>query len=169
MGPAVWEFCWLIEHESRDDGKVLNGQPFSIQRIAEELGERMETVKANLARLEEQGYIARQRTEIGDVYSFKIRNSKKWRFAGTQNGTVQTHTQMRTQTETLIKPQNCASPARYITNAERRWERNAYFERATRGLNLADVFRLRGAGDPLRPGPGDLPLLGGTIPPKKDE
>jgi hypothetical protein len=75
---SLWEFLWLISHETREGGKVLNGSPITIDRIAKDLGFGIRTVKRHLAHLVEQGYILRSRKTSGDIYSYRIANSKKW-------------------------------------------------------------------------------------------
>lgn len=88
MGPAIWEFCWLISHETRNDGKVFNGEPISVERIARELDEHVNTAQANLIRLCQQGYVLRNRVGAGEKYSYCIQNAKKWKLAGSQNSTL---------------------------------------------------------------------------------
>jgi biotin operon repressor len=78
IGSALWEFLWLISHETREEGKVLNGTPISVHRIAEELGESKRTALRHLDRLEAEGYIIRSRGNSGEIYSYQIANSKKW-------------------------------------------------------------------------------------------
>lgn len=60
-------------------GKVLNGSPISVSRIAEDLGESVVTAKRNLNRLSREGYVIRKRNSSGEVYSYAIAHSKKWR------------------------------------------------------------------------------------------
>jgi DNA-binding Lrp family transcriptional regulator len=80
IGPALWEFEWLIAHETREAGRVLNGAPITAKRIAASLGRHVNTVETNLARLEREKYIERfrQEREPGRPYGYKIVNSKKW-------------------------------------------------------------------------------------------
>jgi DNA-binding transcriptional ArsR family regulator len=86
---------WLISHETREGGKVLNGSPITVGRIARDLGYGIRTVKRHLAHLAEEGYIVRNRQNSGDVYNYTIANSKKWHReavpdmapGGTKNGT----------------------------------------------------------------------------------
>jgi len=70
---------WLIAHETRMQGRVLNGSPVTISRIAGELGESFSTAKRNLNRLSREGYVLRKRNGLGKVYSYSIAHSKKWR------------------------------------------------------------------------------------------
>lgn len=79
MGSAVWAFLWLVSHETREGGKVLNGSPVTAERIASALGQHVETVKHNLGRLEREGYITRFRHHGGLPYEYQIANSKKWK------------------------------------------------------------------------------------------
>lgn len=78
IGPALWEFLWLISHETKQDGKILNGSPVTAVRIATELGEHKNTAKINLTRLEGAGYITRARLN-GLPYEYRIAHSKKWK------------------------------------------------------------------------------------------
>jgi hypothetical protein len=77
IGVALWEFLWLISHETREEGKVLNGAPISIKRISGDLGQAERTTRRNLDRLEAEKYITRERGH-GGVYQYVICNSKKW-------------------------------------------------------------------------------------------
>jgi DNA-binding Lrp family transcriptional regulator len=77
IGSALWEFLWLISHETREEGRVLNGAPITLKRIATDLGEAERTARTNLRRLESEGYISRHRA-IGTAYEYRIANSKKW-------------------------------------------------------------------------------------------
>lgn len=79
IGSSIWEFLWLISHETKMAGKVLNGSPITVSRIAEELGSTAQTTKRNLENLEKQGYITRKRKSRGLIYSYSIAHSKKWR------------------------------------------------------------------------------------------
>lgn len=79
IGESLWEFLWLVSHETKLEGKVLNGSPITLKRIAEELGESSRTVRRNLDRLERGGYIAKNRVNAGHVYCYSIAHSKKWR------------------------------------------------------------------------------------------
>ena len=85
IGPALREFLWLISHETREEGRILNGTPITSHRIAAELGEHRNTASRNLARLEREGYISREHGK-GYVYSYRIANSKKWIGSYTENG-----------------------------------------------------------------------------------
>jgi hypothetical protein len=76
IGSALAEFLWLISHETRDGGRVLNGAPITLKRIAADLGECERTARTNLRRLEAEGYITRRRGQAG--YEHCIANSKKW-------------------------------------------------------------------------------------------
>ena len=91
IGPALWEFEWLIAHETREAGRVLNGAPITAKRIAASLGRHLNTVKANLARLEREHYIERFR-KPGLSYEYRIANSKKWKPDGdTENSITPNH------------------------------------------------------------------------------
>ena len=85
IGVAVWEFLWLISHETREEGKVLNGAPITIKRISTDLGQAERTTRRNLDRLEAEKYIARERGQ-GGVYQYVICNSKKWAKSVDKNG-----------------------------------------------------------------------------------
>lgn len=79
IGPSIWEFLWLISHETRMQGKVLNGAPITVSRIANELGETYKTAQRNLDRLSREGYVVRKRDTTGLQYCYTIAHSKKWR------------------------------------------------------------------------------------------
>lgn len=79
IGSSIWEFLWLISHETKMAGKVLNGSPITVSRIAQELGNTTRTTRRNLDNLELQGYITRKRKTPGQIYSYSITHSKKWR------------------------------------------------------------------------------------------
>jgi hypothetical protein len=82
IGSAIWEFLWLISHETREGGKVLNGSSITAARIARDLGCGLRNVKLHLVHLAEEGYILRNRQKLGDVYNYTIVNSKKWNTGG---------------------------------------------------------------------------------------
>lgn len=79
IGESLWEFLWLISHETKMEGKVLNGSPITLQRIAEELGESYRTAQRNLERLTKAGYVLKTREHSGQMYCYSIAHSKKWR------------------------------------------------------------------------------------------
>ncbi|MBP2638293.1 MAG: hypothetical protein H6Q72_4200 [Firmicutes bacterium] len=83
IGSALWEFLWLIDKTTADKeedgvrwGKVLGGKPITANDIANDLGTHPETIKKNLRRLEEHGYIRSRRAPKGQV--FDVRKSIKW-------------------------------------------------------------------------------------------
>jgi DNA-binding MarR family transcriptional regulator len=83
IGPAIWEFLWLISKvtkEIEEDGEtwgiVLGGKPVKLAEIAAELGGSERTVKRNIARLKDEGYIEAVRAPYGEIY--KVRKSKKF-------------------------------------------------------------------------------------------
>lgn len=79
IGGSIWEFLWLISHETKMEGKVLNGSPITLARIAGELGESYNTAQRNLDKLSREGYIIKKRIGAGRVYSYSIAHSKKWK------------------------------------------------------------------------------------------
>lgn len=84
IGPAIWEFLWLIDHETKDGGKVLNGAPITIERIRGELGGCERIVRYHLQQLETFGYIKRVRLKH-QTYTYTITHSKKWLKAPVEN------------------------------------------------------------------------------------
>jgi DNA-binding MarR family transcriptional regulator len=83
IGPAIWEFLWFvskvtkeIQEEGETWGIVLGGRPVKLAEIADELGGSERTVKRNVARLKEEGYIETIRAPYGEIY--KVRKSKKF-------------------------------------------------------------------------------------------
>ena len=79
IGESLWEFLWLISHETKMEGKVLNGSPISLTRIAQELGEHWNTAQRHLDRLAREGYVIKKRVGSGRIYSYSIAHSKKWK------------------------------------------------------------------------------------------
>lgn len=83
IGPAIWEFLWLVskvtkevQEEGETLGIVLGGRPVKLAEIAAELGGSERTVKRNIARLKDEGYIETVRAPYGEIY--KVRKSKKF-------------------------------------------------------------------------------------------
>ncbi|MGY3716758.1 DnaD domain protein [Sutcliffiella cohnii] len=84
IGPALWEFLWFISKTTRDVaeddetwGIVLGGKPIKQSEIAEEMGVSESTVKRNIARLKQYGYVEAKRAPYGEIY--RVRNSKKFK------------------------------------------------------------------------------------------
>lgn len=77
IGPAVWEFMWLIDKITRVDehgkGWVLGGKPIKLDDIG--LGQHNNTTSENLQRLRDNGYIETIRTPYG--MSIKVIKAKK--------------------------------------------------------------------------------------------
>jgi hypothetical protein len=69
IGPAVWEFFWLLDKITSEDtegvGWCLGRSPIKAQDIAKDLKESPETTRDNLTRLDRYGYIKRVRTPYG--------------------------------------------------------------------------------------------------------
>lgn len=83
IGPAIWEFLWCISKTTReikeDDenwGIVLGGKPVKHAEIADDLGTNERTIRRNMARLKEEGYIDTVRAPYGEI--IRVRNSKKF-------------------------------------------------------------------------------------------
>lgn len=108
IGESLWEFLWLISHETRMEGKVLNGAPITFGRIAKELGESSRTARRNLARLEREGYIVKKRAGVGRMYCYSIAHSKKWQryfvaaATNVPSSTVELRPQMSTQGDIYV-------------------------------------------------------------------
>ncbi|MDX5475052.1 MAG: DnaD domain protein [Bacillaceae bacterium] len=84
IGPALWEFLWFISKTTRDVseddetwGIVLGGKPIKQSEIAEEMGVSESTVKRNISRLKQFGYVEAKRAPYGEIY--RVRNSKKFK------------------------------------------------------------------------------------------
>ena len=80
IGIALWEFLWLIDaitEEQDGIGWVYGKSPLKIERIAADLGSGDSTVRRNLDRLKDGGYIVTQKARygliVGVVKSRKIR------------------------------------------------------------------------------------------------
>lgn len=90
IGTAIWEFMWLIDRVTEESlepdgqrwGKVLGGKVISADEIAETFGSSDRTVKRNLDKLEQNGYIRTKRFPRGKAID--VRKSIKWlmRFHG---------------------------------------------------------------------------------------
>jgi hypothetical protein len=85
MRTAIWEYLWLIDKVTRDEpdghgkfnGVVLGGKPISAATLAGDLKEHVNSARANLRTLTQDGYIVR--TPARDSkYSYVVTNSKKW-------------------------------------------------------------------------------------------
>ncbi|GLC89359.1 Rrf2 family transcriptional regulator [Lysinibacillus piscis] len=83
IGPAVWEFLWLIAKTTKEvteDGEtigiVLGGQPIKNIEIAESLGYSLAKVERNISILRKHGYVITKRTPYGNI--FKVKKSKKF-------------------------------------------------------------------------------------------
>src|ERR1700687_3689492 len=80
IGIAIWEFLWLIDAITKEQdgiGWVYGKSPFKIERIADDLGIGKSTVRRNLDRLKDGGYIVTERVKHGLVVG--VVNSKKIR------------------------------------------------------------------------------------------
>ena len=80
MGSAVWEFMWILDKMTKIDtekgtGLVLGGKPIKSKEISEDLGVSSRTVRGNLNKLEDNGYIETTRTPYGS--RIKVINAKK--------------------------------------------------------------------------------------------
>ena len=83
IGPAIWEFLWLLDHITKEKdgiGRVWNGKPVNYKKIAESFEVNEKTVRSHFDRLEEKGYIERTLTPRG--HSIRVLNSKKWTKSG---------------------------------------------------------------------------------------
>jgi len=68
MGAAIWEYLWLLDHQTGTDGEVLGGRPIKAEEIASEvtgIGTHSKTVAANLRRLTDERYIKIKRSPYG--------------------------------------------------------------------------------------------------------
>lgn len=83
IGSALWEFLWLISKTTKEvveDGEtvgiVLGGKPVKVSEVVQDLGSNERTIRRNLTKLKDSGYIESTRTPYGEV--FKVKNSKKF-------------------------------------------------------------------------------------------
>jgi hypothetical protein len=89
IGPALWEFLWMIEQERKPkdgetpSGVLCGGNPVPASRIAGDLGTHVNNVLKNLARLERENYI-RSECVQGRASRYFICNSKRWQMAATK-------------------------------------------------------------------------------------
>jgi hypothetical protein len=80
IGIALWEFLWLIDAITEEEdgiGWVYRKSPLKIERIATDLGIGDSTVRRNLDRLKNGGYIVTRRGRYGLVVG--VVNSRKIR------------------------------------------------------------------------------------------
>lgn len=93
MGMAIWIFGYLVDRITKEEeykgrwvGIVSGGAPVKATDIAKHLDLDEGTVRSQLERLENKGYIRRRRTPRG--YVIEVLNSKKWAFwkAGSDRG-----------------------------------------------------------------------------------
>jgi|GEM_PF-6484198 len=75
IGPAIWEFLYLIDRQTDEAGNVNKGAPVKIEEVAESTGRSNATTRRNLARLEAGGYISKKQSGGGLIVS--ILNPKK--------------------------------------------------------------------------------------------
>lgn len=90
IGTALWEFLWLIDKVTEEKiepdgerwGKVLGGKAIRAEEIAESFGSSPDTVKRNMKKLKDNGYIREKRLPRGKAID--VRRSIKWlmRFHG---------------------------------------------------------------------------------------
>jgi hypothetical protein len=84
MGSAIWCFLWCINRVTMDRidsngqrwGQVLGGCRFNHQRIADELGLTLRSVRYQMDRLKTAGYLRITRCQDGQ--QVEVRNSIKW-------------------------------------------------------------------------------------------
>jgi hypothetical protein len=80
IGTALWEFLWLIDaitEEQDGIGWVYGKAPLKIERIASDLGIGNSTVRRNLERLKNGGYITTRKARYGIIVG--VTNSRKIR------------------------------------------------------------------------------------------
>ena len=84
MGNSIWCFLWCIDRTTRDQheaadcwGQVLGGGVVTLERIARELGFTQRTVRNQLGRLQQHGYIRLTRFSRGQ--RIEVAHSIKWR------------------------------------------------------------------------------------------
>lgn len=75
IGPALWEFLALIDRQTTEDGTVNGGKPITVGEISARTGRCDKTTRANIARLEEHGYISKRQSGAGLIV--RISNAKK--------------------------------------------------------------------------------------------
>ncbi|MED4726850.1 hypothetical protein P9597_01590 [Aneurinibacillus migulanus] len=83
MGAAIWEFLWCIDKTTKEYsvdgqvfGQVLGGKPVKLSDIADDIGGNKSTIKRNLDKLEEEGYLSLIRAPYGLMIT--VHKSKKW-------------------------------------------------------------------------------------------
>lgn len=76
IGPALWEFAVLIDWQTDRSGLVRGGRPVRCLEIAERLGRDERTIRENIHRLKDAGYITVDRHPYGLI--LRVLNPKKW-------------------------------------------------------------------------------------------
>ena len=79
LGSAIWEFLWCLDKitaEKDGVGLVWDGAPVKAKQIAQEFKVDRESVKRNLRKLSDKGYLRLRRTPHG--YSISVMNSLKF-------------------------------------------------------------------------------------------
>lgn len=79
IGIAIWVFWWCIRrttYEKDGVGYVLGGSRVKVARLADELGISERSVRSDLARLRQGGYIEVRRVPYGLVIT--VLRSKRW-------------------------------------------------------------------------------------------
>jgi hypothetical protein len=119
IGPALWEFLWLINRVTEEDqdgiGWCLGKSPIKTERVAEELGEHVRTAGNNLLRLTSAGYLIRKRTPYG--YIMGVRNSRKFSAFRPKRDSQETITLECEKEGTTENTDSQKTPERMIENA----------------------------------------------------
>lgn len=85
IGIAIWEFLWCVDRTTREYvdeegnrwGLVLGGTPIQAEDIKANIGTHVQTIRKNLRRLEEKGYIRLKRIPYGHL--IEVAKSAKWK------------------------------------------------------------------------------------------
>lgn len=97
MGAAIWEYLWLLDHQTTEDGKVLGGAPIKAEVIATDLGESIRRVQEHLQTLENEGYIRRKRIPYGVMIT--VQRAKKFRARSDENRVLSQETGQNPRSE----------------------------------------------------------------------
>jgi hypothetical protein len=136
IGIAVWEFLWLIDaitDEQDGIGWVFGKSPLKIERIAADLGIGESTVRRNLDRLKDGGYIvthkARYGLVVGVVNSRKIRprtsNLDRSDMSGQESRPLESEHSDRSKVSELSPKSKRTGDSILIDNAVRQSSRTA--------------------------------------------
>ena len=76
MGSAIWEFLYLLDRQTSEDGRVNKGRPILVEEISARTGRGDRATRGGIARLVAAGYVTKQKHSGGGLV-FSVCNPKK--------------------------------------------------------------------------------------------